>query len=88
VLPVVAHQGDAPDPRIALRQLANDIPASVAAAVVDQDGFEAPGVCREHRFQAFDQQGRLASLLYAGTTTEIDGSKSIAPEFSKPCQSG
>src|SRR5687768_15324527 len=55
VLTKVAHQVNAVDKGVRLRQAANDLPAPIAAAVIDQDDLELPSRNRKHRAQPSDQ---------------------------------
>jgi hypothetical protein len=58
VLTVVAHQVDAAHARLARRQLQDDLPARVAAAVVDQHDLGARRAAGQHRSQPGDQLGQ------------------------------
>ena len=55
VLAVIAHQVDAAHPRVLSGQPADDVPAPVAAAVVDEDDLGARGLRAQHRLQPSHQ---------------------------------
>ena len=58
VLAIVAHQVDGMNPGMAICQLADYVPASVRAAVVDQHQFVVGRNPVEHSLQALDQFGQ------------------------------
>ena len=92
MLSVVSHQVKTTYPRVLLRQFTDDVPAFIAAPIVDEDQFIMCGEARQYRFQPLAEARQRRMTVEdrndLGKTVEFPGGRRLRARgfrVSQPC---